>query len=144
MCDIQCHTTLSRNISTVIIEYLCTNGAYIYGQSGMYKGVFFCVFTKKTFGGTFEILKKKNEEKNENSSALTTKIPSARPRSLTDSVFPVPAGPAGAPPKYMPRACASVMYALLYTSVESGMHGKVDEFRLELLARYLRRVWADI
>lgn len=40
---------------------------------------------------------------------LTTKIPSARPRSLTDSVLPVPAGPAGAPPKYMPKACASVM-----------------------------------
>ena len=29
-------------------------------------------------------------------------------RSLTDSVLPVPAGPAGAPPRYMPSAWESV------------------------------------
>ena len=40
---------------------------------------------------------------------LTTKFPSNRPKSLTVSVFPVPAGPAGAPPRDIPRAWESVI-----------------------------------
>ena len=39
----------------------------------------------------------------------TTYLPRALPMSLTVSVLPVPAGPAGAPPIDMPRAWASVM-----------------------------------
>ena len=38
-----------------------------------------------------------------------TYIPKERPMSFTVSVFPVPAGPAGAPPKNIPIACAKVM-----------------------------------
>ena len=34
----------------------------------------------------------------------TTYFPRALPMSLTVSVLPVPAGPAGAPPKHMPKA----------------------------------------
>jgi len=34
----------------------------------------------------------------------TTKIPTPLPRSLVVSVFPVPAGPAGAPPNVRLRA----------------------------------------
>lgn len=39
----------------------------------------------------------------------TTYLPRQRPMSLVVSVFPVPAGPAGAPPMLMPRAWDSVM-----------------------------------
>lgn len=35
----------------------------------------------------------------------TTYFPKVLPRSLVVSVFPVPAGPAGAPPSAMPSAC---------------------------------------
>lgn len=39
----------------------------------------------------------------------TTYLPKQRPMSLVVSVFPVPAGPAGAPPMLIPRAWAKVM-----------------------------------
>lgn len=39
----------------------------------------------------------------------TTKFPSERPKSFTVSVFPVPAGPAGAPPSDIPNAWERVM-----------------------------------
>lgn len=38
----------------------------------------------------------------------TQSRPKALARSLVDSVFPVPAGPAGAPPRYMERACITI------------------------------------
>ena len=38
-----------------------------------------------------------------------TQMARPRPRSLVVSVFPVPAGPAGAPPRMRRSACVSVM-----------------------------------
>mmetsp|Transcript_4777 Transcript_4777/g.10759 ORF Transcript_4777/g.10759 Transcript_4777/m.10759 type:complete len:282 (+) Transcript_4777:78-923(+) len=51
----------------------------------------------------------------------TTNTPNALPRSFTVSVLPVPAGPAGAPPRHMPMAWESVMKHLSVRGVMTSL-----------------------
>ena len=53
-----------------------------------------------------------------------TWMPSARPRSFTVSVLPVPAGPAGAPPSTSLCACVRVMTHLSVSGVMTRHPGE--------------------